>query len=184
MNQLDVYSLVNDARANPSLYGLTNVTASAAPGLQPGATSYDTSQIVPNPNQYLFWDDLHPTAAVHLILGHRALDLFFPPGDYNRNVASDAGDYVAFRKGLGTTYVPIDYNIWRAHFGQTTPGGSGSGATGFASAVPEPGGIVICFAAVLVAACSKAAFSLNGTANIRFRYPSLQLWLKYWNRNK
>ena len=143
MNQLDVYSLMTDARANPALYGLTNVSASAAPGLSPGATSYDTSQLVPNPDQYLFWDDLHPTKAVHLILGHRALDLFFPPGDYNRNVASDAGDYVALRKGMGTTYEPIDYNIWRAHFGQTTPGGSGSGASDFATTVPEPGGLVL-----------------------------------------
>src|SRR6476660_409181 len=142
LSQLDVYSLVNDARSNPQLYGLTNVSASAAPGLSPGDTSYDTSQLAPNPNQYLFWDDLHPTAAVHLVLGHRALDLFFPPGDFNRNVASDASDYVAYRKGLGTTYVPIDYNIWRAHFGQTTPGSSGTNVTGFASAVPEPGGIV------------------------------------------
>jgi thermolabile hemolysin len=150
MNQLDVYSLVNDARANPQLYGLTNVTASAAPGLTPGATSYNTGQIVPNPNQYLFWDDLHPTAGVHLILAHRALDLFFPPGDYNRNVASDAGDYVAYRKGLGTTYVPIDYNIWRAHYGQMTPGGSGSSAAGVASSVPEPGGIVIWLALCLL----------------------------------
>jgi phospholipase/lecithinase/hemolysin len=139
MNQLDVYSLVNDARANPSLYGLTNVTASAAPGLSPGDTSYDPSQIAPNPNQYLFWDDLHPTAGVHLILGHRALDLFFPAGDYNRNVASDAGDYVAYRKGQGTTYAPVDYNIWRAHFGQTTPA-AGSGFDSLATiGVPEPG---------------------------------------------
>jgi len=139
---------MTDARANPQLYGLTNVSASAAPGLSPGDTSYDTSQLAPNPNQYLFWDDLHPTAAVHLILGHRALDLFFPPGDYNRNVASDAGDYVAYRKGLGTSYVPIDYNIWQAHFGETTPGGTGSGATAFASAVPEPWSISLLLSAL------------------------------------
>ena len=74
---------------------------------------------------------------MHLILAHRALDLFFPPGDYNRNVASDAGDYIAFRKGLGTTYMPIDYNIWRAHFGQTTPGGSGPRLLA-TSRVPSP----------------------------------------------
>jgi thermolabile hemolysin len=148
LSQLDVYSLVNDARANQQLYGLTNVSASAAPGLSPGDTSYDTSQLAPNPNEYLFWDDLHPTAAVHLILAHRALDLFFPPGDYNRNVASDAGDYVAFRKGLGTTYVPIDYNIWRVHFGQTMPGAAASLDESFG--VPEPGGVVLlAFAGVL-----------------------------------
>jgi phospholipase/lecithinase/hemolysin len=150
MNQLDVYSLVNAARANPSLYGLTNVTASAAPGLSPGDTSYDTSQLVPNPNQYLFWDDLHPTTAVHQILGHRALDLFYPAGDYSRNVASDAADYVLLRKGLGTTYEPIDYNIWRAHFGQTTPG-AGSGFDSMAAMdVPEPGGFLMFFALFLV----------------------------------
>ena len=149
VSQLDIYSLVSDARANPQLYGLTNVSASAAPGLEPGDSSYDTSQLAPNPNQYLFWDDLHPTAAVHLILGHRALDLFFPPGDYNRSVASDAGDYVAFRKGLGTTYVPVDYNIWRAYFGQTNPGGTGSVATGFASAVPEPWSLWLVLSAIV-----------------------------------
>ena len=30
LNQLDVYSLVNDARANPQLFGLTNVASSAS----------------------------------------------------------------------------------------------------------------------------------------------------------
>ena len=149
-SQLDVYSLVLDAQANPALYGLTNVTQSAAPGLSPGATSYDTNQLAPNPNQYLFWDDLHPTTAMHQILGHRALDLFYPAGDYSRNVDSDAADYVLFRKGLGTTYVPIDYNIWRAHYGQTTPGGSGVGAAGFASAVPEPTSIILFLSALFL----------------------------------
>jgi phospholipase/lecithinase/hemolysin len=143
VSQLDVYSLVLDARANPVLYGLTNVTQPAAPGLSPGDTSYDTSQLAPNPNEYLFWDDLHPTTAVHQVLGHRALDLFYPAGDYSRNVASDAADYVLFRKGLGTTYVPIDYNIWRAHFGQATVGGAGFDAGAFASALPEPTGITL-----------------------------------------
>ena len=149
LNQLDVYSLMSDARANPALYGLTNVTSSAAPGLEPGDTSYDTSQLVPNPNQYLFWDDLHPTTVVQQILGRRALDLFFPPGDYNRNVVSDAGDYVTLRKGLGTTYEPIDYNIWRAHYGQTTPGSGNSFGDSFEVTVPEPGGIIIWFALCL-----------------------------------
>jgi phospholipase/lecithinase/hemolysin len=142
--QYDLTALFNQALANPALFGLVNVTNSSAPGLEPGDTSYDESQEVPNPNQYLFWDDVHPTANVHAILGRRVLDLFFPPGDYNRNVATDDGDYVLLRKGLGTTYQPIDYNIWRAHFGQTTAGGAGSGTSDFADAVPEPTTISIC----------------------------------------
>jgi hypothetical protein len=83
---------------------------------------------------------------VHLILAHRALDLFFPPGDYSGNVSSDAADYVAFRKGLGTTYVPFDYDIWRAHFGQISAGGSASGVNGLAisgAPTPEPSSAIL-----------------------------------------
>jgi hypothetical protein len=57
------------------------------------------------------------------------------PGDYNGNGVVDAPDYVVWRNGLGTTYTQNDYNVWRAHFGQS--GGSGAGA-GVNTAVPEP----------------------------------------------
>ncbi len=57
------------------------------------------------------------------------------PGDYNNNGVVDAADYVAWRKGLGTTYTQNDYNVWRTHFGQTV--GSGAGVVTNA-AVPEP----------------------------------------------
>ncbi len=149
--QFDLAALVDQALANPLAFGLTNVTDSAAPGLQPGDTSYDTSRLVPNPNQYLFWDDLHPTAAVHLILAHCALDLFFPQGDYTRNDVSDAADYVTWRKGLGTTYVPIDFDIWRANFGQSTGSGAGADAVLDGSkAVPEPESVALAVAAAAV----------------------------------
>jgi hypothetical protein len=127
--------MFNQVLATPQAFGLTNVTNSAAPGLQPGATSYNTSQIVANPNQYLFWDDLHPTAAVHAILAQRALDLFRLPGDFNHDNVVNAADYIAWRNDLGTTYIPYDYDIWRAHFGQTA--GSGSNFP-LETAVPEP----------------------------------------------
>ena len=70
--RLDVAALFADAIADPAAFGLTNVADSAAPGLEPGAGSYDTSQIVPNPNEYIFWDDVHPTATVHAVLAERA----------------------------------------------------------------------------------------------------------------
>jgi hypothetical protein len=54
------------------------------------------------------------------------------PGDYNEDGKVDAADYVVWRYGLGTTYTPGDYNIWRAHFGQT----AGSGAVDQLSPVP------------------------------------------------
>ncbi len=62
--RLDTYGLVQDAIANPTAYGLTNVTNAAY-----NATS---GNVVANPNEYLFWDTLHPTATAHRFLGDRA----------------------------------------------------------------------------------------------------------------
>ena len=71
--QLDVAGLINEVIADPDTFGFVNVTDPAAPGLEPGDSSYDTSQIVSDPNTYLFWDELHPTTAAHTILAQRAL---------------------------------------------------------------------------------------------------------------
>lgn len=135
----DVTSLFTQALANPQLFGLTNVTASAAPGLSPGDTSYDTSKEVPNPNQYLFWDDLHPTTTVHAILAQRALDLFRLPGDFNQDNVVNSADYILWRKGVSPSHIPDDYNVWRTHFGQIAASGAGTIADSNAPiAVPEP----------------------------------------------
>jgi len=61
-------------------------------------------------------------------------------GDYNHNGIVDAGDYVVWRKGLGTTFTQNDYNVWRANYGRTS--GSGSGAN-VNLAVPEPATAVL-----------------------------------------
>ena len=59
-----------------------------------------------------------------------------PIGDFNGDAIVDARDYAVWRKRLGTTYTPSDYNTWRAHFGQSP---LGTGTTLDASApVPEP----------------------------------------------
>jgi phospholipase/lecithinase/hemolysin len=57
---LDVHSYFQDILANPGAYGLTNVTDEAMS--VPGA----------NVDEYLFWDDLHPTRAAHALLGQTA----------------------------------------------------------------------------------------------------------------
>ena len=61
-------------------------------------------------------------------------------GDYNNDGIVDAADYVVWRQGLGVTYMPNDYEVWRPHFGQTA--GSSSGASANA-AVPEPATLVL-----------------------------------------
>jgi hypothetical protein len=57
-------------------------------------------------------------------------------GDYNGNGVVDAGDYVAWRKGLGTKYNQTHYQQWRQNFGVS---GAGTGL-GVESSVPEPAG--------------------------------------------
>lgn len=57
-------------------------------------------------------------------------------GDFNADGRVDAADYTVWRDGLGSAYTAADLAIWRMHFGESL--GSGSGALGSASAVPEP----------------------------------------------
>lgn len=72
------------------------------------------------------------------------------PGDYNRDGAVDAADYVIWRNSEGQSVVAgsgadgnsdgqitgADFSMWRAHFGQTAGAGSGDILAG--AAVPEP----------------------------------------------
>jgi hypothetical protein len=100
IHHLDVAALFSQAIADPAAFGLTNVSDSAAPGLVAGDSSYNTSLIVPNPNQYLFWDDLHPTQTVHAELAQYALEQLMLPGDFNRDGHVDAADIPAMEQAL------------------------------------------------------------------------------------
>jgi len=157
--QFDVAALFSQVLANPQSFGLTNVTTPAAPGLDPGDTSYNISQIAANPNEYLFWDELHPTARVHAILGQRAVQMFYSPGDFNHDSKVDAADYLVWRKGAAAGYIQSDYEAWHGHFGGA--GGSGNGSEfdqTFETAVPEPSTIAL----VLTAIGCRAAWRKRG----------------------
>ena len=78
--RLDVAGLFDAIRAEPLSFGFTNVADPAAPGLSPGDGSYDTSRIAADPDTYAFWDDFHPTAATHEVLGGAALAIIPEPG--------------------------------------------------------------------------------------------------------
>ena len=57
----DTFAFLNGIEADPSKYGITNVTAPC----------FDGTTVCSNPSQYLFWDDIHPTTTVDTILAEQ-----------------------------------------------------------------------------------------------------------------
>jgi hypothetical protein len=91
----------------------------------------------------------------------------FPSGDYNRDGAVDAADYIVWRKSEGQTGAGLaadgdgsdaideaDYMVWHANFGRTSESGTAAAgsAGGLNPAVPEPG--------TLFLGCSGASIGL------------------------
>ena len=64
---LDVNALSQSVIANPSAFGLTNVTSPCL------AISGNTFSICDDPDHYLFWDDRHPTAKTYQQIANFAL---------------------------------------------------------------------------------------------------------------
>ncbi len=61
--RLDIYGLFYRLASNPEDYGFVNITDSSQ-----GNSSVD-------PDEYLFWDDIHPTTAGHFQIANAAFDL-------------------------------------------------------------------------------------------------------------
>jgi len=80
---LDTYALLNAVVATPSAYQLQNVTDDC---LLAGSAC--------NPDKYLFWDEIHPTAAGHRILANAA---------YNVIAVPEPETYTMMLAGLGLT---------------------------------------------------------------------------------
>ena len=128
MFRLDVAELLNDLISSAAARGFTNTTDPAAPDLDAGDLFYDESQVVPNPDEYLFWDDVHPTAALHRLLGFEAIRAVLPSGDYDRSGVTDAADL----------------DVWLTEFGSVTELASDGNSDGFVTgadyaAAEQPG---------------------------------------------
>ena len=68
ITRLDAYDLLNRITADPAGYGLTNVTqACITPDLAP--------YVCDTPDDYLFWDGIHPSRAGHAITANEAARL-------------------------------------------------------------------------------------------------------------
>ena len=64
---MDLYKISDPLRANPGRFGLTNATDSCFTGVS----------VCSNPDGYLYWDGVHPTAAGHRLLAQLANDYLY-----------------------------------------------------------------------------------------------------------
>jgi phospholipase/lecithinase/hemolysin len=67
----DVFGKLDDIVANPQDFGLTNVTEAC---ITPSAPPFACKK----PDEYLFWDGIHPTRAMHAIIANEAAMLLLP----------------------------------------------------------------------------------------------------------
>jgi outer membrane lipase/esterase len=86
---VDVFTLLNEIRASPSTYGITNITGIACGPFPPVTTSGNsqfcgpTNLVAPNADQtYLFADGVHPTTIAHRIVGDFVKSLIEGPTQY------------------------------------------------------------------------------------------------------
>ncbi len=68
--EVDVAGFMAELLENPGVFGFTNVRDQAyTPGLLGGIFG---GSVVSNPDEYVFWDDLHPTGPIHELVGMMA----------------------------------------------------------------------------------------------------------------
>ncbi|MDM9382198.1 autotransporter domain-containing protein [Chlorogloeopsis sp. ULAP01] len=70
---LDVNALVNEILAEPAKYGYTNVTERCF--------NQAVGTLCSNPDQYLFWDGIHPTARGHQLIAEYTVAVLNAPQD-------------------------------------------------------------------------------------------------------
>jgi phospholipase/lecithinase/hemolysin len=71
--RLDTFALTDEVVAAPAAFGLTEVEV---PCITPGTR---TKPFCSHPNEFLFWDGLHPTVVGHGIITSRALEALAAP---------------------------------------------------------------------------------------------------------
>ena len=64
---VDFGALTNEIVANPAAFGMTNVTAPCYPFF-----SAPSAPVCGSPSTFMWWDELHPSAAVQALAAQRA----------------------------------------------------------------------------------------------------------------
>lgn len=71
---VDVFTMFEEITTRPQAYGFVTATQSAY--------DRDTGALVPNPNEYIFWDDRHPTGTIHRLIGQLAAQGFLKRSNF------------------------------------------------------------------------------------------------------
>lgn len=73
--EFDAFSMLNKTIANPEVKGFTNVTNSCIESLKDDGKLDGTQafEVCDHPDEYLFWDGIHPTTVAHEQLADEAL---------------------------------------------------------------------------------------------------------------
>lgn len=95
--EFDSFQLLDDMVASPRSFGLKNSTELSFPGYLDG-----TADVVNRPDDYLFWDDVHPTRVAHNVFASRvfaALGLVW--GDLDGSGGVDSRDVKILVQSFG-----------------------------------------------------------------------------------
>jgi outer membrane lipase/esterase len=72
----DMDAVVGAVLRHPEDFGISDVTGPACPGCGIGIPAPDAAAtLVPNPDEYLWWDFVHMTRVAHAIIGAAAADM-------------------------------------------------------------------------------------------------------------
>ena len=114
--RFDMDGVVGAMLHSPADFGLTNVTEPACPGCGIGFPAPDAADtMVPNPDEYLWWDFVHMTRVAHAVIGEAAAEV----------LQGDCGMPTALTGPLGLDYgdtTGLNHNAARGWFLDPTPG--------------------------------------------------------------
>jgi outer membrane lipase/esterase len=98
-----IFSTIDKIVANPSLFGLTNVTSPCFSG------DFETpGSVCSDPNSFLFWDGEHPTAAAHALTADLAFDVL--TGTTDPLLAPEPSTWAMMLIG----FAGLSFAYWRA----------------------------------------------------------------------
>ena len=98
----DVNGLVDDVVADPDSFGFSNATLPVLPGGGFGSETVVDDTLLGDPDDFLFWDLVHPTAKAHQMIGEYAADAVFAELEVEALQVDSAADVVENNDGLTT----------------------------------------------------------------------------------